>query len=206
MIKKLVILGDSFTQKGFTPGGYCAELTNFYQRRLRVEAWGLSGYTSRHVLRYFPELHINPQETELLIVFLGANDCQVGPNGFLTSPDEFRSNITALLDTFPTSKKIVISPPISTKLISYERVQKPFVDEIYKIANARDDTVAIHFYEESQTHPTPELLFCDGLHLTAMGNSLLFRLIVECIQRNYPELLPKNIPLFLPYFEDIVLT
>ncbi|CAA22479.1 isoamyl acetate hydrolytic enzyme Iah1 [Schizosaccharomyces pombe] len=208
---RLTIIGDSITQKGFTPGGYCAELMNFYQRRLRVDVWGFSGYTSRHVLRYLPEIPLEIDSTKLLIVFLGTNDCQLTETGYMCPVDEFKNNLLALTRPFPHSKIIIVSPGICTKDICFKREQEPYVIAASETVNTLNKSKAnsaglINLYEITKSYPTPELLFTDGLHFSSLGYSLLFNEIVATISKAWPELLPNNLPLQFPHWSEILFT
>ncbi|EPY51268.1 isoamyl acetate hydrolytic enzyme Iah1 [Schizosaccharomyces cryophilus OY26] len=209
--EKLVILGDSVTQYGYTPGGYCAELANFYQRRLIVEPWGLSGYTSRHFLRYFSKLPIDIDHTRIVIIYLGTNDSQIVDGKCLCPVEEYKENIKELARKFPkTSKKIFVSPSITTKVLRYERNQEPYVEATYKAAVEMDseigDTTWIDMHSATKYNLVPELLFSDGVHLSAMGYNILFQQIVSKITTLWPQLLPKHLPMQLPYYREIMFT
>ncbi|WBW75207.1 isoamyl acetate hydrolytic enzyme Iah1 [Schizosaccharomyces osmophilus] len=207
--EKLVILGDSITQYGFTHGGICAELANFYQRRLIVEAWGLSGYTSRNFLRFFSKLPIDIDHTRIVVIYLGTNDSQIVNGKCICPIEEYKENIKELARKFPkTSKKIFVSPAATLKTLRYERDQKPYEDATCEAAVEMNlelgNTTWINLYSITNFSLVPELLFNDGVHLSAMGYNVLFQQIISRIKLFWPELLPKNLPMQLPHYSEIM--
>ncbi|EPX73626.1 isoamyl acetate hydrolytic enzyme Iah1 [Schizosaccharomyces octosporus yFS286] len=207
--EKLVVLGDSITQYGFTHGGICSELANFYQRRLTLEAWGLSGYTSRHFLNYFSKLPIDIDHTRIVVIYLGTNDSQIVNGKCLCSIEEYKENIKKIATKFPkTTKKIFVSPAATLKTLRYERDQEPYRYATREAATEMNlelgNTTWIDLYGATKFNLVPELLFNDGVHLSAMGYNVLFQEIISQIKALWPELLPKNLPMQLPHYSEIL--
>ena len=75
-----MLLGDSLTQFGFSPGGWAGRLANRYQRRADVLNRGYSGYNTRWILEHVRrDTGVVPGggATKLVTCFFGANDASL---------------------------------------------------------------------------------------------------------------------------------
>lgn len=119
--KKILVLGDSLTQRGFDPStnGWVASLASFYIRRCDVINRGFSGFNSKHVRIIFPKLKI--PELELAVVFIGllvltegVNDSVLASNAQQhVSLDEYKSNMKDVISlVMPLCKQhmVIVSP------------------------------------------------------------------------------------------------
>ena len=75
--KKLILLGDSITQYGYSPEGkWVSMLSDRLQRKCDVINRGFAGYVSRDLLRLLPEIFEEFEVKDIagVIIMLGSND------------------------------------------------------------------------------------------------------------------------------------
>jgi lysophospholipase L1-like esterase len=71
---KIMLLGDSLTQRSFLPGQWGARLAAHYDRTADVELRGYAGYNSTWIRALVPELLHVPVAPALVIMQMGTND------------------------------------------------------------------------------------------------------------------------------------
>lgn len=104
-MQRLVFIGDSITERGFSDtAGWLSMVANHYRRKADVVQRGYSGYNTRWVRRHWGEIMPampapagGPDTT--VVIFLGANDsCQ--PPGFQHVPlEEYADHLEWMVDT-----------------------------------------------------------------------------------------------------------
>lgn len=76
----IILLGDSLTEGGTMPYGFCQQLIDAYNRKLDVLVRGLSGYNTTWVIPVFKQMlaprteRTNRPKVQLLTIWFGAND------------------------------------------------------------------------------------------------------------------------------------
>lgn len=127
---KILLFGDSITQWSFDPtvDGWVASLSHAYVRKIDVINRGYSGYNSRwcrHILPLIlrtlkpcsPGSALNDGSLQLVILFLGANDCVLEEFNQLQSVplNEYVQNISEMLSTVksthPNARVLLLTPP-----------------------------------------------------------------------------------------------
>ena len=121
--KKLLLIGDSNTQFGFSTkqGTWVSLLADYFQRRCDVINRGFSGYNTAHVMKILPEIleEFEPENTCCLILMLGSNDsADVNTSKIQHVPlDKYRSNLESITRYITQQwglnkdKLIIITPP-----------------------------------------------------------------------------------------------
>ena len=116
----LFLLGDSITQFSMSTRhiGWGSLLADYFEgRRVDIVNRGFSGYNSRWVLQMLPTIApINLIQTSMLTtIFLGANDSVLEGHSQHVALEEYRLNITEIVQHIRTINKsiviILITPP-----------------------------------------------------------------------------------------------
>jgi lysophospholipase L1-like esterase len=225
---QFVLFGDSITQKSFGPGGWAGALADVYQRRVDVINRGYSGYNTRWVLAIMD--HIFPanatSKVELATVFFGANDAalpdRTSANQHI-SLSEYTSNVKSIvahLRSRDISSIILITPPpvfeqariahalttYNVKLEASERTNEAtghYAEAVVSLGADLGVPVLNLWQEFQKIENWGEELLNDGLHLTPKGNTLVGKLVLECIQTNFNALQPEKIPFDLPEWTEM---
>lgn len=216
---KIILFGDSITQYGFTAAnsspGWVGLLSNAYTRRADVFNRGFSGYNTRHAVDLLPTVFDDTMNNALFVtVFFGANDASLPgdrEHNQHVPIDEYETNLRTIVATVGNKLKqtpivLISPPPLDEKAWeNYCRGEfgdlSPRSNEQSKLYGERVKLVAkelscslvdafsllggngdVSAYEKSLE---------DGLHLSAMGNKLLFDGLMDVIKRDLPDLLPK---------------
>lgn len=206
----ILLLGDSLTQRGYEVGGWVGRLQHEYIRKAQIYNCGLSGYNTKWALQVMPQLSVPPQTFDLIIICFGANDASPPPLPQHVPLILFKQNLRKLCQFFPSKRILLCSPPsldsqackenrltrdfdltkeyaAAAKMVALEELQIPFVDlfEGFVQCGAND-------------------LWTDGLHLSAKGNEMMFRLILDKIRTIWPEIDPEALNQELPLWKVLI--
>jgi lysophospholipase L1-like esterase len=222
--KKLLLIGDSNTQFGFSKeGSWVSLLADFLQRKCDVVNRGFSGYNTEHIRKVLPELleEFEPENTCGLVIALGSNDSANRE----TSPIQhvpikrYSENLEAILyyitKTWGLSKDkiIIISPPkiADAKWNAFKLEQNSVTSHFNELvaqyakecaAFANRNSIKLIDLNRAMTELTDnsyeDLLF-DGLHFSAKGGQFLFSLIKPLIEND----ITKDLNYNYPYWKDI---
>ena len=227
---KLLLFGDSLTQRGFEgPGqGWAAGVAHAYGRRADVVNRGFSGYTAKWCALMLPTLFPADDpawEVPLLaVVFLGANDAAL-PSREQHVPvheyEQYLSRIVAYLqkrrraDGARTQILLLTPPPVDEDrweahclARGRELDRKNEVTRLYaraclgvgKTMNVPVVDVWTQLGGSDLAEVAPNLR--DGLHLSPQGNVLVCDAVLRTIEQNYPGLAPEELPMQAPeHFE-----
>lgn len=213
MPSKFLLYGDSITQRAFAveTRGWVAQLANAYVRHADIINRGLSGYNSEWCLKVAPQILNEYSHLELTIVFIGVNDCYLPINPQQHVPlDRYRRNLAEILAIAKTKGRVLVLCPTFVDIDAWERQRisvgkvldrsvdftKQYHDACYEVATecaCASVKTWTYFVDASQ-----EDMFTDGLHLSSSGNDLMFKLITDAIENNWPELKPDLMRTFLP--------
>ena len=218
----MLLVGDSITQQSFMPGGWGAEVANWYARRADVINRGFSGYNTRWVRFHKDTIAASiPQGGPLLwaTLFLGANDA-AGNHQHVPLP-EYRANLVALgwwLQEDVGVRRVVVMgpPPMDPEHHIQSRGLKPEEETRTDAAHAAYAAAAREAAAELQV-PFIDVRagvleslgerwregLRDGLHLSAEGNAVVFRMLQAAVSKHYPDVAPRDDqPMLLPYHAD----
>lgn len=204
---KLFLLGDSITQFSFdTPtNGWGNLLANYYQsRQVDILNRGYSGYNSRWINQLLPKIATTDviKESIIATIFLGANDAVIEGEVQHVGLEEFRRNITNIIDhlrTINESLVIILITPPQIDHLKWNSTRDPPAkvntrhnDSVRKYADiiidlGRTCTVdVLDLWNGAQKIEKKDLV--DGLHLNSTGNKKIFEGITQIITTKYPHL------------------
>ncbi|AYG01260.1 GDSL-type esterase/lipase family protein [Lactococcus allomyrinae] len=178
---KITIFGDSITN------GYMAEnpliLKDLIEEKvpqIEVKLHGINGddtYGAQYRIKY-----VKAENADLNFVFFGANDASPY---HLIRPDEFKQNLTKIINQLGREETILITPPYYNELepTHYSKLSevKLFRQATLDLAQEKQLPV-IDIFQAMVDFPEPNaLLRPDGLHFTEAGYEVLADKIVECI-------------------------
>lgn len=204
--QKIVLFGDSLTQRAFELGGWGAKLANRYARRADVLNRGLSGYNSRWAVR--TSRHAIPKDAQLLVLWFGANDAvlrEANPQQYVTI-EEYQRNMRQLVKTGRKkgSSVIVLTPPPVceiSRLAFQQEKHGPLFNENKRVFDVTGqyahacremaeeiDVPCVDMWAQMQTQSDWRRFLCDGLHLSPEGHQFTYDCLVGAIARHHPAL------------------
>lgn len=227
---KLLLFGDSLTQRGFEgPGqGWAAGLAHTYGRRADVVNRGFSGYTSKWCALMLPTLFPADDpawEVPLLaVVFLGANDAALPTREQHVTVHEYQQYLRCIvaylrnrrrLDGKRTQILLLTPPPVDEdrweahclargrELDRKNEVTRLYAQACLGVGKTMDVPV-VDVWKllggADLTEVAPNL--GDGLHLSPQGNLLVCEAVLRAIEEYYPDLVPSQLPMQAPeHFE-----
>ena len=226
-MKKILLIGDSLTQRGFDgSAGWTSLLANEYIRRCDIVNRGMSGYNSewvRHILPHIlNDMALFKEDKMLFIcVFLGANDAVLDGERQHVPIDRYLENMKWIIEEikrkFPQVPVILISPPpcLVEDWREHRRQQNRKCDRTEEqTANYARGLVelarelhlpVVNLIQQFQNISNEDLntYFCDGLHFTAKGNRFLFDALIDVLKTELPECLPQSLPFYFPTHDQV---
>ncbi|KAL4198771.1 hypothetical protein AMTRI_Chr03g141750 [Amborella trichopoda] len=203
---KIVLFGDSITQRSFEPGGWGAALTNTFSRKADVIVRGYGGYNTKLALflldETFPTNCTKPPVA--VTVFFGANDAALlGRNNEQQHVPiaQYKENLLKIVyhikESIPAVLVVLITPPPVDEVgrIEYARSlygenAKPpertnemagmYAKTCMEVA-AELNVPSINLWSKMQETPDWQKYLCDGLHLTEEGNAVVHREVVKVL-------------------------
>ncbi|XP_010279161.1 PREDICTED: GDSL esterase/lipase At5g45920-like [Nelumbo nucifera] len=229
MRPKIVLFGDSITEESFGEGGWGAALANNFSRTVDVVLRGYSGYNTRWALhiaeRLFPAAEVGDGGGAPLAmtVFFGANDASLPDrsSAFQHVPlQEYKQNLHSIISfikkRWPTTLVLLITPP---PIDEDGRLKHPYGDNPSGLPERTNQAAGayakacievagecgvavIDLWSKMQQFPGWEkACLRDGLHLTSIGNKLVFEEVVERLSQGGLSL--ETLPVDLPLLADI---
>ncbi|MFH1671282.1 MAG: GDSL-type esterase/lipase family protein [Candidatus Portnoybacteria bacterium] len=200
----ICVFGDSIVwgAADFEAGGWVTRLFIELGRDSKIDVYnlGISGDKTPSILERFEsetKVRIEEAEDVILVFAIGINDSYFihSKNDFMTSPEEFRTNIQKLIEKAQKiSTKIIFvgltpvdelkTTPIpwnTDKSYKNENVKK--YNEIIKATCKEKD---IHFIEvfDNWISSDYKILLEDGLHPNAAGHQKLFEAVKNFLIKN----------------------
>ncbi|CAN1283803.1 GDSL esterase/lipase At5g45920, partial [Linum perenne] len=223
MRPKIYLFGDSITEMSFADGGWGASLTNHFSRKVDVVVRGYSGYNTRWALmaaeKVFPA---GGGGAPLAVtVFFGANDaCLPDRYGaFQHVPvDEFKNNLRSIASLikgrWPNAVVLFITPPPIDEESRLKYMDNPsgqpertnqvageYAKGCIDVAKECGCPVIDLWTKMQQSTNWQTSCLSDGLHLTQLGNKIVFEEVVKKLEEN--GLSPETLPFDLPVFSDV---
>lgn len=186
----IAFLGDSITNAGAQPGGYCQLVLNgLKQEGIAVEGVfaGISGHKSNQMLARLDKDVIN-KKPDWMTLSCGVNDVWHGKKG--VPLDDYRKNIEAIIDQSQaagiqvmvlTSTMIKEEPSndLNQKLAGYNAALR----EIAKTKGCLLADLNVEMQEAlklfPESAPKGKQLTSDGVHMNAYGNIMMARGVLK---------------------------
>lgn len=190
---------------------------------------GFSGYNTRWALYIFPRVVDALPSTaniRLVLIFFGANDACIEPEPQYVPLEQYVQNLRTLVSHVrsirranPVVPMLVAPPPVqedhddsnpnrlAARTAKYaaacvalaKEVGCPYVDmHTEMLDKVRADGVALGD-EQTGLHK----YLCDGLHLSAEGNKLVYDAIVKTIRTQLPDIAPENLKRPFPEWREV---
>ncbi|TRY70956.1 hypothetical protein TCAL_12829 [Tigriopus californicus] len=217
---RIVLIGDSLTQFGFsTDGCWASMVANHFQRRCDVINRGFSGYTTNTLRQIFPRAITKDclSGAKAVTLFIGANDSaiqEVNPIQHVPLND-FQVNLKVLIGNIlelglDKSKLVLIPPPPSDALIWKQACEErnrytlggpPKTNEAtllyYKAIQSIAEEKGIAFVDHWK-----DLLdgsnFNDGLHFSTKGSQTLFQKLLPFLEER-----TRDVEMQFPDWKDM---
>jgi len=199
---KIVLFGDSITQKSFTLNGWGSSLVNKYARNADVVLRGYSGFNTRCAVHLLDKVieGIDKDSSCLFIIGFGANDAVIpsaveddDPTKCQHVPlDEFLLNIRYIIDTLiinPSWSVLLMTPPPVTPMAGPKRTLKEtckYVEGLLELSKDLD-VVALDIFDHFVKNDGWSECFLDGLHLNEKGNQVIYEAIESVIDKQFEE-------------------
>uniref|UniRef100_A0A6A7FZ15 Isoamyl acetate-hydrolyzing esterase 1 homolog n=1 Tax=Hirondellea gigas TaxID=1518452 RepID=A0A6A7FZ15_9CRUS len=200
---RVMLFGDSITQRGFTTeGGWAAMLANSLQRRCDVISRGFSGYNTRHWLALAKLLPVSSLQGQVAVLWLGANDASTTKLQGVPL-NQYRDNLKQLVayikGTLLIPEVILVTPPPANEAgmnthmavgrsgaltLQYAVACKQIAEELQL------PVVDLHtaFLRQSDW----QSLLVDGLHLSQRGSRLVHSLLLPVVKQRVARFMPHN--------------
>ena len=212
MYKRVLLLGDSQTQRGAAPQGWVNLIADKYCRRLDITNRGLSGYNTRWYLERICDIvpAVPAYHYDLGVLWLGNNDT-VGEGCVQHVPQrEYSRNLTLIVSKLvdcigiQPSNLLILTPTCVDEVMldkvfpnsgrTNERMRE-YADLTLDVARDRKCEHA-DLYSLFSKH-TGKGLFTDGLHLSIEGNGLVAQVVDNFLSHRIEGTLP------LPDWKDL---
>ncbi|BGP13773.1 hypothetical protein JCM10213_006395 [Rhodosporidiobolus nylandii] len=235
-LSRFILFGDSLTELSYGENGLAAQMGALYTRKLDVLNRGLSGYNTRWALpclkEWLPKKDSSSPKTELMTIWLGANDSALPGEPQHVPLEEYTQNLRTILSLLrdpaseyhsPSTSFVLLTPPplyrpdwiqtrISRGLAGYcDRTlenTRAYADAVIKLGKEEGIPVVDCYARiwDAAEHDEEKLqpFFTDGLHLTAKGYALIAEGVKQVIAEHYPSKHWEHLPLLFPYWRDII--
>jgi isoamyl acetate esterase len=208
--KPIILFGDSITQGSFSISGFGAYISNVYARRLDVLNRGFSGYNTRWAKKYIKDIFPPTSKASLITIFFGANDASIielNPRHHVPI-QEYGRNLADLCNHVKEMCNgriiLVTNPPVAHfKRLEFQKqkygkgatgilertneVAGLYAAKCVEVAKANQYPVLDLWTLMQEEEDWPSFLN-DGLHFSEKGNQFVGRLMVDAINKYYPEL------------------
>lgn len=195
---KIAFLGDSITQAGAKPGGYCNLVIDALNRKgLEVTAQyaGISGHKSNQMLARL-EKDVLAHKPQWMTLSCGVNDVWHGARG--VELEDYKKNITEIVDKAQAAgiKVIILTSTMIKEDPANDLNQKlkGYNDFLVQLAAEKDCLLADLNGLMQKTIQTLEkdargnTVTSDGVHMNAAGNMMMAKGILEAMGMSQEEL------------------
>ncbi|KAH9415438.1 isoamyl acetate-hydrolyzing esterase [Dermatophagoides pteronyssinus] len=232
MWPKIILFGDSHTQRSFDPNNGCwgALLANKFQRVCDIVPRGFSGYNTRWCKMIMPKIfaQFKAEEIACVTILLGSNDSVPASSvtGQHVPVDEYRKNLVAMLNHLTSKgidkdKIILITPPHMHQTIfkawsfeqnrpiipeTWEKDLIKYVDACRSVAKEMNISLLDLYKIFMAVKDNNEKLFNDGLHLSRDGGQLLYDNLLPLITERVVRITGKPLTdqsMQYPYWRDV---
>lgn len=193
---RVVLFGDSITQFGYSVSGkgWCAAVTDHFQRRADIIHRGFSGYNTRWAKSLLPSLVDASNVPDSIVIFFGANDAASNTIQHVPLP-EYKDNLVAmcryLLDLgMPCSSIILVTPPpvheetwlafseLNDRSFSTAQTYAHAVTEVARTLGVG----AVNVFDAIVERDNWRECLSDGLHLSDHGNTVVGEKVIEMLE------------------------
>lgn len=198
MYKRVLLLGDSQTQRGASPHGWVNLIGEQFVRRVDITNRGLSGYNTRWVLQNICKVipALPAYHYDMAVVWFGSNDATKPGLSQHVSEEDYHNNLTQITCKLITCMGIqpdnvlVLTPPcIDEEMLEYtfpgkgrtNTRMRRYADIALSVAQQRQCQSA-DLFAQFQDH-LAQGLFTDGLHLSERGNELVAGVVGSFLER-----------------------
>lgn len=188
--QKIAFLGDSITQAGARPNGYCElviRTLNAQSLEVTPRYAGISGHKSNQMLARL-EKDVLSHKPDWMTLSCGVNDVWHGDRGVALEP--YKKNITAIVDRAQAAGvKVMIltstmiredqANDLNQRLAPYNTFLKNLAKEkkcLFADLNADMQEALKHFPEDS---PKGKQLTSDGVHMNPLGNYMMAKGVLK---------------------------
>jgi len=188
--QKIAFLGDSITQAGARPNGYCElviRTLNAQSLEVTPRYAGISGHKSNQMLARL-EKDVLSHKPDWMTLSCGVNDVWHGDRGVALEP--YKNNITAIVDRAQAAGvKVMIltstmiredqANDLNQRLAPYNAFLKNLAKEkkcLFADLNADMQEALKHFPEDS---PKGKQLTSDGVHMNPLGNYMMAKGVLK---------------------------
>lgn len=221
MWKKLLIIGDSNSQYGYSDEGkWVSMLSDALQRRCDVINRGFSGYNTNHLRIVLPSLLKEFPVDAIcgVILFLGSNDSSKSEIQYVPI-EEYVQNMKFMIEYtlkkgVEKSKIIIVAPPRiadekfakdraaqNLECFHYDGLVKKYSERCIQLAKSLDLEVVDFYNLMNNGGLKVEDYLKDGLHLSQAGSKLLFDNLWPIVDKNIVK--KHGLNFNLPYWRDI---
>lgn len=206
---KIAFLGDSITQAGAKPGGYCSLVIDALNRRgLQVTAHyaGISGHKSNQMLARL-EKDVLAHKPQWMTLSCGVNDVWHGARG--VELKEYQQNITAIVDQAQAAgiKVIILTSTMIKEDPANDLNQKLQGYNGFLVQLAREKQCLLadlngimqETVQSMESDASGNTVTSDGVHMNSAGNMMMAKGILDVLGFTKEELLAmqqywNNIP------------
>ncbi len=204
-VKRIIVIGDSITQQGETPGGYVwlvrHNLEAIYPAaKIELLNAGISGNKSTDMLARF-DRDVVERHPDLVLISVGVNDVWHGfydnhtkGDGPLGIPVEaYRANVKAMISKARNAgakATLMLTTPIgedlsgaeNTKAIGYNQALSQTASESNSgLIDLHSPFASLIGSYRAQTHSTQNFLTVDGVHMNSQGNQVMAQTILSAL-------------------------
>ncbi|XP_048325891.1 GDSL esterase/lipase At5g45920 isoform X2 [Ziziphus jujuba] len=175
MRPKIYLIGDSITEESFCDGGWGASLAHHFSRTVDVVLRGYSGYNTRWAVKVLERVipaakgsGDGADEPLAVTVFFGANDACL--------PDRCSAFQHVPLDEYKHNLRSIVS------FLKPERTNEAagdYAKACIAVAGECGIPVVDLWTKMQQFSDWKKAYLSDGLHLTQMGNRIVFEEVVK---------------------------
>ncbi|MDG1872672.1 MAG: DUF1080 domain-containing protein [Mariniblastus sp.] len=203
----IAFFGDSITQGGARPGGYCRLIGDALEKErsdlgVKVVYAGISGHKVPDLQRRL-ERDVLSKKPTVVFIYIGINDVWHSTSGRGTPKDKFEAGLRELISKIrATGAKIVLctpstigektdgSNPLDEMLEDYSTVSRRVASETKVTLCDLRKAFLNHLKVHNSENKKKGILTRDGVHLNAEGNQFVAAQAAEAIA----EALKKNAP------------
>jgi lysophospholipase L1-like esterase len=194
-MKRILIIGDSLTQFSTLNNGWGLALVSTYTNKADILFRGYSGYNTKWIRE---NIDIIKSKADVSIVFLGAND-SVLP-GFFQHVDinEYKDNLSFIIDMLDGEIILITPPPIDETLWSItckekgqemNRSKEHLLKYVNVVRNLKEKVLDLS--------DCPAQFLSDGLHFNDDGQRWMFEKIISILKTTQVH---PDIPTILPHY------
>jgi len=237
ILDSIFLLGDSLTQGGWEPNGFAQKLAYVYARKLDVINRGLSGYNSTWAIPCFEQCLIpttaqqDKPKIRLLLIWFGANDACIPPSPQHVPLEQFKANLSHIIDLVKSPKSryyspqteilLLTPPPIDTiqrgadlrsrnpplELDRLFEITEAYAEAVKSVAKAHSahivDVFGAVWDKAGRTEKGLSKYLGDGLHCTPAGYEIVYEEITKVIARELPHLHHDNLQMVFRHWSQI---